>query len=236
MDKVSIRLYLGCGLLRHSVDVQVNAFYVEDFYESRLLTSGITPTQISGFLVGPRTVVEFYSDGVLYEKDGIVINKSYCHNKFHDLGCTLDENWKGYLRSFRIWNYDYYKKVHTVRYCRSDKECKSDEYCLCPNGYQQPAWCPIQKRRCMHKSKYLQSNYPRVDKYDLVDVDCLSHKLKNKFLPFNEIAEASAKCDLDMKEFFDGKPITTDTKTDKQTKLLVIAMAVLLLAYLYKNS
>lgn len=229
MNKVTIRLYLGCGLLRHSVNIELNAFYVEEFYESRLLVSGVTPTEISGLLVGPRTVVELYSDSNLYERTGIIINKSHHNNKFHDLGCVLNENWQGYLRSFRIWNYDYYIKVHSIRYCNSDIECNNDEYCLCPNGYQQPAWCPIQKRRCMHKSKYLQSNLPKVGKYDIIDTDCVNYRLNRRYTSFNEIEKASSNCDLDMREFFDGD-VAIETRNNN---LFYIIILVIILIYMY---
>jgi hypothetical protein len=223
---------MGCGLLRHSVDIQLHTFYVEDFPQSRLLTSNITPSQVSGLLVGPRTVLEIFSDGVFYEREALITNKSYCYNKFHDLGCTLDQNWQGYLGSFRLWNYDYYVKTHRIRYCNSDRCCKSDEYCLCPNGYQQPEWCPISKRRCMPKSKYLQSNYPTVDRYDLIDVDCMSRKTNRSFMGFNDIVTAAAQCDIERKEFFDGG----EEKSQKTySRLFVLIIVILVALYIYKK-
>jgi hypothetical protein len=196
VDKRTIILYLGCGRRRHQIQIPLNSEYYDEWYEQRLRNWNVEPRDISEIEVGPRTVLELFSSAFMYGDRRVVKNPSFGNFLKYNLGCLEDHSiWKGDIRSFRLWDYDYYQKIHTVQSCTKHNQCKWNEYCLCPNGYARKEWCPKMGRFCLPMSRYLQSKPKDIDENDLVNVPCLNKKISGKnYRDFRNITREAEKC------------------------------------------
>jgi len=195
-DKREIRVYLGCGSNQHSIDIKLVGFKVQGYNEQDIKLMKIDPKYISTIEIGPRTVLEMFDGPHLHGKKRMIINSSFSNVRKYDIGCFEDHNiWQGNIRSFRIWSYPHYYKIHNTKFCNADSDCRWDHYCLCPNGYKQPDWCPTKKRMCIHMSKYLQSKRPEIYPGDLIDINCLNKNIANKpYVGFNDIKNYATLC------------------------------------------
>lgn len=221
--KGSMRLYLGCDQDRYHIDINLNTYGVDSWDNYRISKLTITPKSITAVQLGPRTVVDLYRGDMFIGNKRTVENPSYSDTKYLEIGCVQDDPfWLGAVRSFKIWDYDYWDRLNGTRYCNSDSECYENEYCLCRNGCQDPAWCKKSKRRCLPVSRYLQCRKPSVAPLTPVKKSCLQDQLAynlNSFVPFKEIKDMSNNCfgpdvsndvytfynyDADMKEAFCG--------------------------------
>jgi len=156
---------------------------------------------ISGFTIGPRTVLELHSTPYLYGEKKIICNESYSEDKFVDIGCEPTKKeyckWLNNILSFRIWDYNYWVMIMNPRYCNKDTDCNQDEYCLCPGGQEFGEWCPYSKKRCLHKSHYLQSKRKTLHISDLIDTSCLKTQIKDtnkRYLRASNIKGLSERC------------------------------------------
>lgn len=196
MDKVTLKLHLGCNLSRYSAKFSLNTERLQTYNEEQLRELRLNPYEITGLTLGPRTVVEIFTGPKFSGIKKVIVNRSYSKNKTVNIGCI--DNYiifEGFIRSIKIWSYNYYYKVNTPKYCDKNSDCGFQEYCLCPDGQKQEEWCPIEKKRCMNMSHYLQSNLPEVREPDLIEVSCLQNELmNNKYLTFDEIKDKCNKC------------------------------------------
>lgn len=198
--KGTIRLFLGCCCARHKMDIDLKYDKVVEYYETDLQNMGVDTNVISAVSVGPMTAVELYDGPNLDGKRRLVVNPSENpREKKIEIGCITDHLiWEGAIRSFRIWDYEFYNKEQTPKYCNSDSECQSYEYCLCPGGQRQPEWCPIEKRRCSPVSNYIQSSYPSVTNSNLINKQCISERMRafdnNPYVSMEDIKNMSFYC------------------------------------------
>lgn len=196
VDKRTITLYLGCGRRRHRITIPLKSNYYDEWYEQRLKYWNIEPKDISAVEIGPRTVVELFSSAFFDTDRRIVKNPSFNQVNKYEIGCLEDHHlWTGYVRSFRLWDYDHYEKIHSLQACSHHSDCLDNEYCLCPNGYARKEWCTGTGRFCFPKSRYLQSKPKNIVPGDLVNLDCLSNKLgSKKYADYSTIKRESEKC------------------------------------------
>lgn len=181
MDKHTVRLYFGCGNERNFMTLSLeNDEEVGRWTEYDLNRLTLKTDLITGIRVGPKTVVEVYSDPYLYTLRRKIINDSETRSKHLELGCFEDHSvWAGIIRSLRMVSYEYYKRSSGTRYCESDDQCRDNEYCLCKGGQKDKSWCPSSKRRCMHKSNLSHDRKRTIELSDLIDLNCMNSKFAN---------------------------------------------------------
>lgn len=197
-----VDLYLGCSNDRPTRRIEYNDERIDYWDEKRLHKIGLKTDNISGFKVGPKTVTQIYSDPFFYSLRKTLVNDKKDDELKWDVGCFIDHGvWNGIIRSFKIWDYDYYMSIHGTRYCESDKDCRNYEKCLCRGGQKNPDWCPESKRRCMHKSQFLHDAERKARDSDLVNLECLKKEINdnikeygNKYEIFNNIKNMVKKC------------------------------------------
>lgn len=194
--KNTIRLFLGCGSNRYKADIGLSYRKTDEYHEYDLKRLRIEPQTITGISAGPRTVVEFFTDANLLKNKRTIVNESWTNERMQNFGCVEGQQISSItIRSFRIWSYEYYVATNGIRYCKDSGECENDEYCMCPGGEIQKNWCPKSGKRCMHMSRYMQSNPKRAHFDDIINVHCLLDKLKNyKYRSFNELHQMASDC------------------------------------------
>ena len=234
-EKGAIRLFLGCCCTRHKVDFKLRLDKVVDYDEIGLNGMEIDTGFISGVSVGPRTTVELYSGPNLDGERTLVQNSSNTTQQMLDLGCSKNNDiWKGGIRSFRIWSYEYYQKMNGIRYCSSNNQCSSAEYCLCPTGQIQPEWCPKEKQRCLPISRYIQSGPPELTDYDAIHKQCINNKIANmktNSINLNDIKNIANQCAYDNKKYIEG--FNSYNMMDNTITCVILIIIVLLLIYLF---
>lgn len=166
----------------------------------RMKAAQIDPSSVSAVHIGPKTVFEYYEALDFSSKPFRVVNDSD-QVKVQPFGCYTLDTWRGTFKSFVIMTLDYYNKTYGIRYCDSNTQCRTNEYCLCPNGQEHPSWCPQSKRRCMNWNKFtFESPIPILDTDD-VYVKCLEEQMKlyanNNKVKYDIVKEFSRKCATD---------------------------------------
>lgn len=178
MDQEYISLTFDSG---EKKDIELQLKTIDRWNENRIkaLSFGKTNTIVS-VIVGPKTVLEYYPNGDFSGSKKSIINDGMDNQKIeHTFGTPLDsEVWVGNPKSFIIWTYDLYKATYGTRYCSSDSQCKSTEYCMCATGQTHPSNCPSSKRRCRDKG-YFWYEFPfQVRHQDQLDVKCVDAEMK----------------------------------------------------------
>lgn len=199
MDYGSVKLYLDCHYNRHSIVIKLHQDRVEGWDYNKIRHLGVEPEYITGFTVAPRTVIEIFSGWKFDGKKWIIKNAHHNKTKHIDLACgkNCNHEWFGKIKSIKIWEIVHHDKRHIIPYCNSDNECPDDYYCLCPRGEDRADLCPLSKRRCMHKSKHIQSKPKDIHDNDLVDVNCLMRLMEQKnvrYDRFNNIKHLAEQC------------------------------------------
>lgn len=192
----TVKLKLGCATGVKNVIFKLRKKKVDEWNEPDLNLMSINTDMITSIEVGPKTVLEAYSDPGMYRLRKRIKNGSETGTKKFEIGCFEDHGvWAGIIRSFRIWDYEYYMSIYGTRYCEQDTECREDEYCLCKGGQRKGEWCPESKKRCVHKSKYLHNIDRDVKVGDIVDLDCMRSYLKKKpMMSYGEMKPLLNKC------------------------------------------
>jgi hypothetical protein len=201
-EKGALRLYLGCCCTRNKIDFKLNLDKVAEYYEDNLKSLEVDTAFISGLVLGPRSVVETFTGPSLDGVRTLIMNSSYSIDKLHNVSCPSSGNEKqtktnANIRSFRLWNYEFYDKTTNVKYCTNNNECGMNEYCLCPDGQMQPEWCVKEKKRCLPTSQYLQSNMPTISNSDLLNKQCIADqiaKLPSGSVNINDITNFASRC------------------------------------------
>lgn len=198
MNTNIVNLYLGCSNDRPTYDIKYNGGRVDYWDEKKIHKIGLDTKNISGFKVGPKTVVQVYSDPFFYRIRKVLINDKEDNELKWDFRCLIDN---GIIRSFKIWDYDYYMDIHGTRYCGSDKDCRDYEMCLCRGGQRNADWCPESKRRCLPKGQFLHDAERKVTGNDLIDMECLKKEMNknkekngNNYEIFQNIKSMAGKC------------------------------------------
>ena len=202
MEKRFVTLYLGCGDERNTVDIEMKKDRIDYWDENRLHKHTINTDMVTGFRVGPKLVMEIYSDPFFYRLRKVLKNPRNDKDVKWDVGCPIDHGvWNGIIRSFKIWDYDYYQSIHGLRYCNRDQQCRDNEYCLCKGGEKKAEWCPVSKQRCLPKAEFLHDAERQVSIDDLVNMDCLKKELNtnkkkwgNQYETFRNIKHMIERC------------------------------------------
>ncbi len=239
MEPGSVRLYFGCNNERHHFTLHIRDGRVDGWTETDLAEQTFAADRITALEVAPKTVLQIYSDPYHYRIRETIVNGED-RSKTWEIGCFEDHNiWAGVIRSFRIWDYDYYDSIYGTRFCKVDQDCYSNEYCLCEGGQKNPEWCTATKQRCLPKSRYWHNGEKEIQLDDLVDIKCLQHKLMashNKYGSFRDIKYMCQQCSgSEIVEGF-GHSVTKDglnSVFNKRTYFLLIIFMALL--YVYKN-
>lgn len=176
MEIEYIIIFQNCGKsqTKHAMRMFNN---IEYWDESKLKRDGINPKNISEILVGPKTVLEIFSDKEFNGDYHKIINDKENEGITYKVGCPDDPKWKPSIGSLIIWTYENYDKTHGVPYCQTDRDCKWNEMCLCRKGQSHPSWCPKEKRRCMNRM-YFTYEFPiTLNENDQIDLDCYQKEL-----------------------------------------------------------
>lgn len=204
MEKEYIIIYTGCQEKQNPFKIAMETKSKDEWVENRIQALSIQPQQISSISVGPKTVLEFYSDPNLNGQKYRVINSSTDKMKVYNFGCFEDHQiWRGNVRSFIIMTYDYYNSVYGKRYCSSTNQCHQNEMCLCPGGQEHPSWCEKKKRRCMDQGYFVNEFPITLKKQDMVYTSCLEGKIKNfgsDKMTYSLLNEFARECALDKKK------------------------------------
>jgi len=199
MDYGSVKLYFDCNENRHSIIIKLNQHRVEGWDYNKLRHLGVEPEYITGIEIGPNTTVEIYS-GVKFDCNRWTIKNDLHHkNKYIDFACGENcyNKWYGKLKSIKVWEVGHHKQRNNIPYCESNHDCPDDHLCLCPRGEARNEWCPLSKRRCLHRSNYLQSKPKNITDGDLVDTRCFIDKIEHvnrRYVRFNDIKSMAEMC------------------------------------------
>lgn len=202
--KHMIKLHFGCNKDRNTMTIHLSNGKYEEWNEYDMHRLTLRTSILTGFGLGPKTVLQTYSDPYLHRLKKLVINDSETETRHWDVGCVEDHGlWDGTVRSFRVWDYHYYDSIYGVRYCNEDNECNENEYCLCLGGQKNPEFCKEQRKRCMPKSHYLHNAERAINIDDLVDMDCMSkeivqHKQKEgkNLIAFRHMKKMAERCSI----------------------------------------
>jgi hypothetical protein len=215
----SIVLQFGCiDLVKYNdenhrdkvkIFLQLKDRQYKEFSEDLLQKLAVTIQLVSGFILGPKTVVEIYDDPFLNDIVDVIINDTDNKLVLFDKKCNSDElqidhsfrkNGQ-FIRSVKIWNYDYYMNNKAIRYCKSDFQCGLSEYCVCPNENYNGDFCPLEKKRCVPVSEYSDQLERNMVPSDIVNQTCfIEHANKyrkywgTRTIPFGDIQKISAYC------------------------------------------
>ena len=222
-----IIIYQGCNDVKYPRKIALETKNIDYWAENRIFAEQFRKEQISEILIGPSTVLQYFESPNFTGHKNTIINSSKDKVKKFAVGCLEDhEIWRGKVRSFIIWTYDYYSAVFGIRYCKSDSDCGQYEACLCKDGQENPVWCPDTKRRCMNKGKFFNdAPYPiRLNQY--VADKCLQARLDKKgdIVTFDDVKKASIKCIRPRLEGF-GEDYSTRT-------YITMILIVLILLYI----
>lgn len=225
----SILLQFGCAdLVKYNdnthrdkvkIFLQLKDEHYKEFKEDLLQKLALTIQLVSGFILGPQTVVELYNDPFMNDLADIVINDTTDKIAIFHKECFADEmqidykfRGKGqFIRSIKLWNYEYYMNYQATRYCNTDFDCRLSEYCLCLNGNYNGELCPAEKKRCMPMAEYNDKLERNITSGELVDQQCLNKGIngyKNywntKTIPYGDLKRISSYCSK--KEHIDKFP------------------------------
>jgi hypothetical protein len=236
MEDKTFILYIGCGKTRTTITLNLKSD-VDYWWESKIKAMKISPDTISGFRVGPGLVIELYSDAYMSTLREVIRNKTTKEGMMYDIGCYEDHPvWRGVIRSFRVWDYNKFQKENGIIQCDSDKECKMNEYCLCPNGERRAEWCPNVKRRCLSKYLMLHNKRRGFRPSNRINMKCLIDKINkagDRYNSFNTIMEFGKDCsgaNIDEIEGFGPKVYGIDLKL-----VLVVIMLIIIIFGNIKN-
>ena len=229
VTKGSIVLQFGCTDLakyndkthREKVKIflQLKDEKYKEFIEDLLQKLAVTIQLVTGFILGPLTVVELYNDPFLNDLAEVIINDTTNKLAIYDKNCFSDElqidhSFRGqgeFIRSVKLWDYDYYMNNRAIRYCNTDFDCGLSEYCLCPNGNYNGDLCPLEKKRCMPMAEYNDQLERELVDSDIVNQQCLNyginkykHFWNKKIIPFSDLKRISAYCSK--REFINKYP------------------------------
>lgn len=204
---------------RTKIFLQLKDYNYKEYSEDALQQIATTIQLVTGFILGPMTVVELYEDPFLHDLVEVIINDTTDYVAVYVQECTSDElqidhtfRKKGeYIRSICLWNYEYYVNNRMTRYCETDFDCGLSEYCLCPNGAYNGNYCPEQKKRCLPKAEY-SDEYDKInEKGDVVNIPCMDNYINehkkmtsDKHITFGDIDRISSYCSK--KELIDLNP------------------------------
>jgi len=198
MERASINVHFGCNANDFVIPMKTTNKRYEAWDETWFLKyHRLDPRNIATIELGPRTLVELFSEPAFYGEKRIIENVSLTQPRFIDIGCNVDHHWKGYIRSIKVWDYDYhYNQFKRIRYCTKNEQCGSQEYCLCPGGQFDKTWCVNQRKRCLPMSKLLHAVPKRIVPNDTVDVNCMINELSgmDPYVQFRDIIRAGDKC------------------------------------------
>ncbi len=198
MESASINVHFGCNDHDMVIAMKATNKQFESWDETWFLKyHRLDPRNIATMELGPRTVVELFSEPAFFGESRLIENVSTAESRFIDIGCNVDHHWKGYVRSMKIWNYDYYyHEFKRIRYCTKNIQCGSQEYCLCPGGQFDQTWCATEKKRCLPISKFLHAKPKRVLPNDTVDINCMINELSamDPHVHFRNVMRAGDKC------------------------------------------
>lgn len=166
-----IIIYENCGKDKKSHVIKPNS-NIEYWDEAKIRREGVMLSHVSEILVGPKTVLEIFSDSYFNGNTHKIINDNLDQGKVYTIGCPTDKNWKPQLGSFIMWTYDHYTSVHGIPFCENDKDCKNTEMCLCKHGQSHPSWCPNSKRRCLNKGYFTYEMPLNLNDDDEIDMEC----------------------------------------------------------------
>lgn len=250
MQERSVTLHLGCCCAKKIHCIKLNNSLMKEYSTTTLESMNIDPYKISEITLGPKTVIETFQEPLLQGKKRLVANSSD-KNKIIYIGCVQDHLiWEGYVRSFRLWDYDAYMDNQKPTYCNINSECSENEYCLCPTGQSHPEWCPVQGKRCMPKNKYIQSKLPELKDVTIIDSQCLHdelYKQGNIITSFDDVRKASMQCSKRRQiKYIEGfNDISNRTFNLNKfmpyyieniyLKIFTAVLAVMILLYVYKN-
>ena len=130
-------------------DIDLNTKSVDIWNEHRIKALGIDPKVITSVEVGPKTALIFFSEPEFGGNQHKVINSTPDSKRIYKFGDFLNDHeiWRGNPRSFIIYTWDKYNEIYGTRYCSSDSQCKSSEYCMCPTGATHPSFCVESRKR-----------------------------------------------------------------------------------------
>lgn len=205
MEIEYIIIYKGCDEKKTPFKIDLETKIIDYWPENRIKSMTFGPENINLVLVGPRTIFEYYESPHFTGQKNRVINASSDKIKLLRVGCLEDHSvFRGKIRSFIIWSYDYYESVYGIRYCKDNSDCRSTEFCMCKNGETNPGWCPVSKQRCMAKGYFYHDGPVPVFDRDLINNKNLAEELikKNEIIKFGDIREAASKELIDKVEGF----------------------------------
>lgn len=178
MEKEYIIIYKDCYSKDEGTKISLGTKAIDYWPESKIESMQSEPVHITAIAVGPKTVLEFYNYPNFVGQKYSVINNADTGVRLYKFGCVEDHHlWRGHLRSFIIYTWDYYNSIHGIKYCDSDNDCKNYEKCLCPKGQEHPSWCQKGKRRCMNKGYFTYEFPVRVHDNDVLDTKCVNEQL-----------------------------------------------------------
>lgn len=236
--KNTIKLHLGCDK-KMFININLNNKRVTSYFNHHIKQLAINSEDITAITVGPKTVLEAYGVNNLVGKKRLIINDTEDKEKILHIGCAENHPVsEGSVRSFIIWDYDYYFEVFGVRYCDKDSQCKDYEYCLCKGGQRDPNWCPRSKKRCLPVSRYIQSRHPYPKNYDYVNTDCLKNNIDKEitpnFITFADLAKRSNSCSVTSYEG-DNRLLEGFSVNNKKMKLWFILVIIFIILFIIKK-
>lgn len=173
-----------------------------DFWsEKRLFEVFIDTSDISAVKIGPKTVVQLYSDPYFFGLKKVISNGTTDKVKLYNIA-NNSSTFTGYVRSLRVWDYEYYRSIFGVRYCDDHGECRENEYCMCKSGHTKGEWCEESKKRCLPKSRYLNDKDKILHEDSLVDTKCLAYTFDNNIVTFRELKKKATRCSKNIIEGF----------------------------------
>ena len=219
----SVVIQFGCSDLvkyndnshREKVKIflQLKDDHYKEFNEDLLQKLAVTVQLVTGFILGPLTVIEIFNDPFLNDIADVIINDTNNKVGIYQKQCYSDKSReKGeFIRSIRLWDYDYYMEHRATKYCKTDFDCELSQYCLCPDSDINGDFCPEQKKRCRPMAEYSDKvQRPMVDS-DIVNQQCLDEGIKeykqywnSTTIPYGELSKISSFCSR--KEFIDKFP------------------------------
>jgi len=224
MEREYVILYIGCNEDKYPIRIDLDTKVMDNWSESKIMEKlNIDPKTVSQVLVGPKTVFEHYIQPFFTGDKNRVINQSPSDVRLYTFGCFHNhEIWRGGLRSFKLWSFDYFMSVNGNRYCDNDRQCRDNEMCLCPSGNQHPSHCPKTKRRCMHSSYFTTEGPIRINDTDFVDQICFQNELKtnDSKINFGLIQGAARKC-------IRNKPIEGFSQINQMGIVLIIIVCII---------
>lgn len=201
-----IIIHIGCNNDIDQKNIIINVLNDKfgDWYDTTLRKNNIDPQYISGITIGPHTILETFHDSFMSLKNENIVNNSD-KEIYKDIGCKDNDAGMGSVRSFRVWNYEYYRTLNGSRFCANNDECRLNELCLCPGGEVDKNYCIDEKQRCLPKSEYWhdKKKIHTLNEDTKLNPICISNKLneisKNKnYINYSKLKEIFNSCVIPM--------------------------------------